>query len=98
MRSSRPYKLSPLAVSDLEDIWFYTFKHWSLEQAESYHSEIVAAFEGLSDGTKRGRIADIRQGYFKYAVGRHFVFYRLSDTGLDVIRVLHQRMDAQRHL
>lgn len=92
------YRLSPLAISDLEKIWLYTFENWSLEQADSYHGDLVAAFKGLAKGTKTGRPVDVREGYFKYAVGSHFAFYRQSSTGIDVIRILHQRMDAQRHL
>lgn len=94
----RSYKLSPLAEADLEEIWLYTFKTWSLEQADTYHADIVAAFEGLAAGTKVGRPVDVRDGYLKYAVGSHFVFYRQSDSGLDVVRILHQRMDTSAHL
>lgn len=99
MPRERPiYRLSPLAEADLEEIWVYTLKNWSREQADRYHADVVDAFEALAAGTKAGRPVDIRRGYFKFAVGTHFVFYRLSDFGLDVIRVLHQRMDANRHL
>jgi toxin ParE1/3/4 len=48
----KPYRLSPLAEADLEEIWFYTLKHWSLEQADIYHHSLVAAFAGLAAGTK----------------------------------------------
>jgi toxin ParE1/3/4 len=94
----RPFKLSPLAEADLEEIWLYTFKTWSLEQADAYHSDIVAAFEGLAAGSKVGRPVDVRDGYFKYAVGSHLVFYRQSDFSIDVVRILHQRMDTSAHL
>jgi toxin ParE1/3/4 len=98
MSADRRYRLSPLAETDLEGIWLYTFRTWSIEQADSYHVGLVAAFEGLAAGHKTGRPVDIRDGYFKYAVGAHLVFYRVSDLNIDVIRVLHQRMDANRHL
>lgn len=97
-RNTRPYKLSPLAEADMEDIWLYTFQNWSVEQADRYHAALVAAFEGLASGLKSGRAVDIRERYFRYAVGSHCVFYRLSDSSLDVVRVLHQKMDANRHL
>ena len=44
--SARPYRLSPLAERDLEEIWFYTFENWSAEQADRYHNQIMAAIEG----------------------------------------------------
>jgi len=95
---SHRYRLSPLAVADLEDIWLYTFERWSLEQADRYHHDLIAAIEALASGIKVGRRADVRKGYFKYAVGQHFVFFRPSEAGLDVIRILHRRMDVDRHL
>jgi len=95
---SRQYRLSPLAQADLEDIWLYTFKYWSPEQADRYHHDLVDAIEALARGVKTGRRVDVREGYFKYLVGQHFVFFRHSETTLDVIRILHQRMDIERHL
>ena len=98
--SARPYRLSPLAERDLEEIWFYTFENWSAEQADRYHNQIMAAIEGLVNGSRQGRpIDDIRPGYRKLAVASHFLFYRITDAGLiDIIRVLHQRMDAASRL
>ena len=98
MSAKASYRLSPLAEADLEDIWLYTYRTWSLEQAEAYQASIVAAFEGLAANRKTGRPVDIREGYLKYAVGSHLIFYRRGDLGVDVIRILHQQMDAQRHL
>lgn len=98
MAESRGCRLYPLAQADLEEIWSYTETRWSLEQAESYHAGIIAAFEGLAAGSKQGRPSDAREGYFKYAVGSHLVFYRRSEAGIDVVRILHQRMDVTRHL
>jgi toxin ParE1/3/4 len=65
---SRQYRLSPLAEADLEDIWLYTFKHWSLEQADRYHHDLIDAIEALARGVKTGRRTDVREGYFKYPV------------------------------
>ena len=57
-----------------------------------------ANVEKLASGERQGRKVNVRDGYQKYAVGRHFVFFRMSDIGVDVIRVLHQSMDVERHL
>lgn len=94
----RRYLLAPLAERDLEDIWLYTLQTWSLDQADRYHGSIIEALEGLAQGDRRGRDAsNIREGYRKYAVGRHLVFYRESDD-IAVIRILHQSMDLPAHL
>ena len=94
----RAVQLTPLAESDLEDIWHYTFAHWSLEQANRYHRDLVATMEALAQGDKTGRVCTVRDGYWRYAVGSHVIFYQETDQTLDVIRVLHQRMDVERHL
>lgn len=91
-------RLTPLAESDLEDIWLYTFEHWSIEQANRYHRDLVATMEALARGEKTGRVCTVREGYLQYAAGSHIVFYRETETTLDVTRVLHQRMDVDRHL
>lgn len=97
--NSRHYILSPLAENDLEDIWVYTFQNWSLDQAEKYHVELITAIEALASGSKLGRETNgIRAGYLKYAVGQHFLFYRLTGDYLDVIRILHKQMDVSVHL
>ena len=96
--SARPYRLSPRAETDLEEIWLYTFEHWSAEQADRYQHLIMAAIEGLANGRKTGRQVRVREAYYKYPVGSHVVFYRQSDSNLDVIRILHQRMDVPAHL
>jgi toxin ParE1/3/4 len=98
--SARPYRLAPRAESDLEDIWLYTLENWSAEQADRYHNQIMAAIEGLAGGGKQGRpIDDIRPGYRKLAVASHFLFYRITDAGvIDIVRILHQRMDAASRL
>lgn len=98
MPASRGYRLTPLAEADLEDIWLYSFTNWSIEQADRYHAGIVRAFEALASGRKAGRPVDIRDGYFKHPVGSHFIYYRVTDGTIDVMRVLHQRMDVGRHL
>jgi toxin ParE1/3/4 len=96
--SARSYRFSPLAEIDLEEIWRYTLRNWSLEQADRYHGQIMAAIEDLAAGVKIGRPVSVRAGYFKHPVGSHFVFYRQSDSSLNVIRILHQRMDVDAHL
>ncbi|WP_342239461.1 type II toxin-antitoxin system RelE/ParE family toxin [Inquilinus sp. OTU3971] len=92
------YQLTPLAEADLEEIWLYTFRNWSMEQADSYHRDLVAAMEGLAAGRKLGRKVDVCPGYLKYAVGAHIVYFREVDAEIVVVRVLHGRMDVRRHL
>lgn len=92
------YLLLPRARADLAAIWTYTAEKWSPAQAESYAADIIAAIEALARGERAGGHAGIGGGYLRLSVGTHVVFYRIGDGRLFVVRILHQRMDFDRHL
>ncbi|MBV8291482.1 MAG: type II toxin-antitoxin system RelE/ParE family toxin [Mycobacterium sp.] len=94
------YVLSPAAQADLEQIWDYTNDHWGVDQAEEYLREVQRAIERAAANPRIGRDCDeIRPGYRKLAAGSHTLFYRVNAEGIiEVVRVLHQRMDVDRHL
>lgn len=93
------YVLSPAARADLEDIWEHTCERWSSDQAEVYVREIQRAVERVAQSPSIGRTCDeVRPGYRKHAVGSHVLYYRLvSADVVDIVRILHQRMDVPRH-
>lgn len=92
-------RLTPAAQQDLSEIWDFTQEHWDTRQAETCINEIRATIERVAEDPRRGRGCDeIRQGYRRYATGSHLVFYVETDETVDVIRILHQRMDPARHL
>jgi toxin ParE1/3/4 len=91
--------LSPKAKSDLSGIWDYTFEEWGVEQAEKYVRELWAEIQmQANDHSTSTDISDVRSGYRKKKSGSHVIFFKLIDDGIDVIRILHQRMDFDRHL
>jgi len=94
------YLLSPAAQADLSEIWDYTARNWGTAQADRYILDIRDACAALAEGRRLGRaINDIRPGYRKLTVRSHFLFYRITDAGMiDVVRILHQRMDVATHL
>lgn len=94
----RSFRLTPRAEADLEDIWLYTVNAWSIQQADRYIGDIVGAIENLAAGKATDRPVEIRAGYFKYPIGAHLLFYKTTETGLLIVRILHQRMDVGRHL
>ncbi|QIM15276.1 type II toxin-antitoxin system RelE/ParE family toxin [Leucobacter insecticola] len=93
------YRLTPAAQRDLSSIWDYTFEIWNVQQAETYFLDIKEAIERVARDPDRGRSCDdIREGYRRYAVGSHLIFYVLQGDRIDVMRILHQRMDPTRHV
>jgi toxin ParE1/3/4 len=94
------YLLSPAAQADLEQTWDYTHDRWGVDQAEEYLRELQHAIDRAAANPRIGRACnEIRPGYRKLAAGSHTLFYRVTaEDVIDVVRVLHQRMDVDRHL
>ncbi len=95
------YRLSNKAEQDLENIWLYTFENWSLEQADRYTNNILDEIEYISYNPLPGKdYSHIRKGYKCVKVKSHIIFYRLREQEgiIEIIRVLHQRMDMDDRL
>lgn len=93
------YRLSPRAQRDLADLFDHTVSQWDLDQALRYTDLIDAALARLADAPFRAQACDaIRQGYRRRTVQQHVIYFRPMPYGIAVIRILHQRMDATRHL
>jgi toxin ParE1/3/4 len=93
------YRLTPAAELDLENIWRYTQQKWSTEQADRYTMILAGHFSELARSPKTAPSCDhIRLGYRRRSVERHMVYFKITDYGIAIVRILHSRMDAPRHL
>jgi toxin ParE1/3/4 len=95
------YRLSRLALADLKSIGRYTVQQWGLEQAERYIDDLARILSMLAASPALGRACDqIRKGYRRMEHGRHVIFYRVrpKNAGIDVIRILHDRMPPRSYL
>lgn len=95
----KAYRLTPAAQRDLSEIWDFTEERWDTGQAEKYIAELRAAIERVAADPERGRACDeIREGYRRYGIGSHLLFFVETADSVDIVRILHQRMDPTRHL
>jgi len=95
------YKISHEASQDIENIWLYTFENWSIDQADRYLNLILDEIEYLAKNPKSGKdFSKVRKGYFRSRIKSHFIFYKinLKNEEIEIIRVLHQRMDIETQL
>jgi toxin ParE1/3/4 len=92
-------KLTDYAQIDLEQIADYSFSNWGEKQANFYLEQLEKAFYNLLDNPHLGESRDnIKTGYRSLAVEKHIIFYRLNDNQLEIMRILHYRMDVISHL
>lgn len=92
------YVLSRRAVSDLGTIWHYTNETWSENQADKYYQLLVEGFEQIIQMPGKGRNYDeIEKGLKGLRVGKHVIFYLTTKTRVEIVRILHERMDLRLH-
>ena len=92
-------RLSPLAEADVDEIWDYSEERWGRPQANRYVRDLDATCTGIAEGRVSTLSAeDIRLGYRKAACGSHMIYFRQDGDDIEVVRILHQSMDVDRHL
>ena len=94
------YILSPEAKEKLKQIRNYTLKNYGKQQTKTYLRMLRDRMRKVAKqpdtlGTNRN---DIKKGYYSVFAGKHTIYYRIRDTHIDIIDVLHQRMDPKKHL
>ncbi len=93
------YRLSRKAESDIGAIARYTMDQFGVEQARTYRDSMIACFQALGETPGMGRKVDnIREGYRRFDHRSHVIFYKSEGQDMLIIRVLHKRMNAPRHL
>lgn len=104
-------RLTAAAEADFEEILRWTLDQFGDAQAHIYAETVSAALNDLAAGPNfvgARKRDDILKGIFTLHVarkgrkGRHFVMFRFGrapdDDVIEVLRLLHDAMDPQRHL
>lgn len=96
---SLPYVISKKAISDLEEIWLYTADKWSIEQAGRYYNLIFDEIAFICKNPKTGKQMEaVRKSYRAAKVKSHLIFYKVENDTVQIVRILHERMDIEDRL
>ena len=91
--------LSLEAQSSLKNIRLYSIKNFGINRTRNYLQNIRDRFHELAENPSRGRIReDLNVGYYSDFVGSHTIYYRINNTHIDIIDVLHQSMEPSKHI
>lgn len=91
--------LSREADQDLIDILQYTLATWGAAQMDAYTAAIDKGLTLLARNPRLGRARnDLFPGCRSFQVEQHTIFYRVDEIALSIARILHQRMNARRHV
>jgi toxin ParE1/3/4 len=91
------YHLTKKAVEDLAEIYRYSFEEWSEKQAEKYYLMLLSSCQEIAENPDLGKKYDIvTENLLGYKSNEHLIFYlKLSNTEIEVIRILHGSMDLK---
>jgi len=93
------FELTRAALADVEAVAEYTLKHWGQAQAAAYVAGLEALFVELAQRPLSGRKReDLAPWLLSFPFESHVVYYSRAPSGITVIRILHYRLDAPRHL
>lgn len=91
--------IAPAAKADLKEIYQYGLRQWGQTQSNHYLEILKEKFWSLTEqplmGTERPELLD---GIRSLPIESHMLFYRVTTTNVEIIRVLHARQDPARHL
>ena len=95
---SLPFVISRKAVSHIQEIWLYTVEKWSVEQADRCYNlifdEISYICKHINSGNQRG----LFEKGIRHRKSNLIFFYKKRNDIVEVIRILHERMDIDNRL
>ncbi|MCL1080128.1 type II toxin-antitoxin system RelE/ParE family toxin [Parashewanella spongiae] len=91
--------LSPIAKVDIQDIYRYGLLNWGSKVATVYIDTLKSHLYSLTEqpfmGVERSiLLPNIRS----FPSEKHMIFYRVESEKIEIIRILHERQDPQRHI
>jgi toxin ParE1/3/4 len=106
------FKIAARAKSDLASILALSEERWGIEGRERYATVVSAALQKiardpLSPSSRARELvgSQMRSLHLRHAGSRrhvrdpvHVVFYRITKTTIEVVRVLHDRMNPHAHI
>ena len=103
MRRSVRIKLSPAAQGDIRGIWKYSQRKWGAERADEYLNDLRDRMLWLTAHRNLWKErADLGDCLFCYNQQNHVTYFRQSgdsdEPTIEIIRILHQRMDPERRV
>lgn len=87
------------ARSDLLDIARYTLDTWGQEQVRAYMAELDGTIQLLTENpqSKGHDRSSVKPGLRSIShKGHYFIFYRVDEETVELVRILHQRRNWQR--
>lgn len=90
------FTLTQRAKADLKAIARFTENRWGREQRYKYIKQFDDTFNMLADTPEIGNKCNyIKENYLRFPQGSHNIFYYVtSQNSIQIIRILHKKMNV----
>lgn len=93
------YKVSVAAAQDIKSIYRQSTLKFGPVQADRYYDGLIRTVQAIADRPLAVRERpELRRGIRIQPYQSHLVLFRVLDTGILIVRVLHSRQDIERNL
>ena len=93
------FRLTRPAIRDLAEIGRFTRQTWGEEQARRYRTAITARLQWLCRNKSLWHERpELHEGVYTYPDQRHVIVFWEYEGGIEILRILHERMELVRHL
>ena len=93
------YELTRFAERDLRRIAEYTIERFGINQARRYRDSLFRTFESLTEHPAMGRdYSHVKEGCRRHEHESHVIYYKITNSGILVLRLLHQSQDPTSYL
>lgn len=93
------FEFAGAARADIARINEFTSERWGREQAHAYLDALYGRLAELAERPGLGRRRDeLAEGLLWFPFESHVIFYQVMGSGIVVVRILHSRQEARRHL
>jgi toxin ParE1/3/4 len=89
------YLLTTAAKEDLSELFLYVNREFGVQKAKEAITNIQKTIEELESFQDLGMVPRYRslrlQGYRFLIVDKHYVFYKIINNAVTIIRIIHQK-------
>lgn len=92
-------RVSKAAQQDILNIGRYTQREWGADQRRKYLSGMEQRFQALADSPfLAAERKEFEPPVRVFPYEKHLIVYHIVETGILVLRILHESMDVPAHL
>jgi plasmid stabilization system protein ParE len=90
-------QFSKQALIDLQAIKRYTYSKWSSEHYIAYRDSLLDECYSLPQKTQQISFSKYKNYFYTHCL-HHYVFFRITEKDVFIVRILHERQRFAKHL